>query len=254
LQCRIYNIKLEIKSESYEGPFDVLVRLILSQRVNVYTLDISTIIDQFLKEFSQLSTKDLDTLTEFTYTAAILIELKTRALIYNDTSSTELNNIDFTDLLIAKMLELKTFQNASQYLAMLIENNQFAIPRSYYKDPEIESLNTRPISTIKTWQIIKALENLISTSNELADPDPHITELPPISTEEAMQNILKALETTSTQSFFEITKSCKSKIELIAYFLAMLELYKQEKIELKQLKSFGKIQLELLNDEFISRV
>ncbi|MFZ0171764.1 MAG: segregation/condensation protein A, partial [Acidimicrobiales bacterium] len=74
-------MSFEVRTDVYDGPFDVLLRLISEQRVELYDVRLSDIVDAFIVEIDQLERVDLETATEFLLIAAILVELKSRRLL-----------------------------------------------------------------------------------------------------------------------------------------------------------------------------
>ena len=74
-------VAYEVRTDVYEGPFDVLLRLITEQRVELFDVRLSDIVDAFLAEIDKLERVDLEMATEFLLIAAILLELKSRRLL-----------------------------------------------------------------------------------------------------------------------------------------------------------------------------
>src|SRR3954470_7630999 len=74
-----------VQTPVFEGPFDLLLHLILREQVDIYEISLSTIVDAYLAELDRMTTAetklDLDVATEFLLIAATLIELKARRLL-----------------------------------------------------------------------------------------------------------------------------------------------------------------------------
>src|ERR1700722_18299940 len=71
----------EVQTAVFEGPFDLLLHLVLRSQVDVYEVSLSAIVDAFVAELDNLQNVDLDVATEFVLVAATLIDLKTRGLL-----------------------------------------------------------------------------------------------------------------------------------------------------------------------------
>src|SRR5579862_3733025 len=71
----------EVRTEVFEGPFDLLFRLITAEQVDVYEISLARIVDSYLAEVKRLEGLDLDVATEFLLIAASLLELKCRRLL-----------------------------------------------------------------------------------------------------------------------------------------------------------------------------
>ena len=65
----------------FEGPFDLLLHLILKEQVDIYEVSLSRIVDAYLEEIERLQTIDLDVATEFLLIAATLMEIMSRVLL-----------------------------------------------------------------------------------------------------------------------------------------------------------------------------
>ncbi|MDP7599148.1 MAG: segregation/condensation protein A, partial [Acidimicrobiales bacterium] len=73
-------MSVTVSTPVYEGPFDLLLNLILREEVELYEVSLSSIVDAYLAELENLGACDLEVTTEFLLIAAILLELKTRRL------------------------------------------------------------------------------------------------------------------------------------------------------------------------------
>src|SRR3954452_17901413 len=115
-----------VQTAVFEGPFDLLLHLILREQVDIYEISLVTIIDAYLGELDRMrresATLDLDTATEFLLIAATLVELKTRRLLPgrdDGDMDEELALWEEGDLLLARLLECKTFKDAAGELTRL---------------------------------------------------------------------------------------------------------------------------------------
>ena len=82
---------IDVHTPLYDGPFDLLLQLILKEQVDLYEIDLARIVDAYLVEIEKLQSLDLDVATEFLLIAATLVELKTRRLLPGS------NDIDLDD-------------------------------------------------------------------------------------------------------------------------------------------------------------
>ena len=73
-----------VTTSVYQGPFDLLLDLILREEVELYEVSLSGIVDAYLTELERLEALDLEMATEFLLIAAILVELKVRRLLPSD--------------------------------------------------------------------------------------------------------------------------------------------------------------------------
>ena len=111
-----------VRTPVFEGPFDLLLHLILKQEVELWEVSLSEIVDAYITELERMETLDLDVATEFLLIAATLVELKARRLlpgIEDLELDEELLRFEERDLLLARLLECKTFKDAAQALEIV---------------------------------------------------------------------------------------------------------------------------------------
>ncbi|MEJ7585790.1 MAG: segregation/condensation protein A, partial [Acidimicrobiales bacterium] len=122
----------EVQTAVFEGPFDLLLHLILCEQVDLYEVSLTTIVDVYLAELDRLESCDLEVATEFLLIAATLVELKTRRLLPDAVDGDlddELALWEERDLLLARLLECKTFKDAARALAVMADVAQRSHPR-----------------------------------------------------------------------------------------------------------------------------
>src|SRR5918995_3437519 len=71
----------EVQTPVFEGPFDLLLHLILQEQVDLYEIRLATIVDGYLRELERMDELELDRASEFLLIAATLVELKSRRLL-----------------------------------------------------------------------------------------------------------------------------------------------------------------------------
>src|SRR5687768_17578878 len=111
----------EVQTPVFEGPFDLLLHLILREQVDLYEVSLSRIVDAYIGELDRMRERDakldLDVATEFLLIAATLVELKARRLLPGR-SDVELDDEfglwEERDLLVARLLQCKTFKDAAK--------------------------------------------------------------------------------------------------------------------------------------------
>ena len=123
----------EVQTPIFEGPFDLLLHLILKQQVELYDINLSEIVDAYLQQIETMEQLDLEIATEFLLIAATLVELKTRRLLPEDTEidlDDEFSLWEERDLLLARLVECKVFKDAALVLRQLSAEAALSYPRS----------------------------------------------------------------------------------------------------------------------------
>src|SRR5918994_4368800 len=115
----LVSMPYEVQTPVFEGPFDLLLHLILQEQVDLYEVSLAEIVDAYLEELERMETLDLEVATEFLLIAATLVELKARRLLPGLEEvelDEELLRFEERDLLLARLLECKTFKDAARAL------------------------------------------------------------------------------------------------------------------------------------------
>src|SRR5258706_5437868 len=127
----------------FEGPFDLLLHLILKEQVDIYEVNLSRIVDAYLAEIERLQVIDLDVATEFLLIAATLVELKARRLLpgRDDVDlDDELALWEERDLLLARLLECKTFKDVAGVFSRLADDADRSFPRTAGPDERFDHM------------------------------------------------------------------------------------------------------------------
>ena len=129
-----------VKTDVFEGPFDLLLHLVSRQRVDVSHISICDVADQYLEHIDKMSDLDLDVASEFLLLAATLLEIKAASLlpkqdVYIGDELDDLSPEEARDILIARLLSYKQFKNASAELAQRMENEDRMHPRQAGLEP-----------------------------------------------------------------------------------------------------------------------
>ena len=246
----------EVQTTVFEGPFDVLLRLILEQEVDIYEVSLTSIVDAYLAEMdriigrseNQASTEagiDLELATEFLLIAATLVELKTRRLLpdRNDGDLDEEFGIwEERDLLLARLLECQTFKTAAVVLRQMSLSASLSYPRTVGPDEKLLSLAPDLLIGVDTEDLaVAAVRAMTPTAVKRVD----LGHIAPItaSVTDVMFELIDELPSLGRTSFRQLTGGLVDRIEVVVHFLAILELFKQGHIELDQRERFGDITL-----------
>ena len=125
-------VSYEVSTPVFEGPFDLLLHLILADQVDLYEVSLSRIVDAYLVELARMDHLDLEVATEFLLIAATLVELKARRLLPADEGidlDDELALFEERDLLLSRLLDAKTFKDAARVLEVLHVRAARSVPR-----------------------------------------------------------------------------------------------------------------------------
>jgi segregation and condensation protein A len=238
-------VPYEVSTPVFEGPFDLLLHLILKEEVDLWEISLARIVDVFCAEVERMDRIDLDVATEFLLIAATLVELKARRLLPGREDvglDEELMRFEERDLLLARLLECKTFQDAARVMNERLQSASRSIARSAGPEEPFRSLAPDPLERV-------ALEALLAAARKGLAPkvseEVETMHIAPIraSVRDAIETVLALLPERGAMQFRELTYGVHEKLEIIVRFLAVLELCKQGLVELRQTATFGTLEV-----------
>lgn len=236
----------EVQTPVFEGPFDLLLHLILKQQVELYDVNLHDIVDAYLQQIDSMERQDLEVATEFLLIAATLVELKTRRLLPEDDTvdlDDELGLWEERDLLLARLVECKVFKDAAAVLRGLSEDAARSCPR------RVGPVEDHFIGLAPDLLANTTLEDLRAAYCRATAPKPvvrvdlsHVNSIK-ITVANVVGELVEQLPLHGRMTFRQITSELVDRIEVVVYFLALLELFKRGIVELEQSKTFGEISI-----------
>jgi segregation and condensation protein A len=235
----------EVTTPVFEGPFDLLLHLILREQVELYDVSLTKIVDAYLAELDAMEHFSLDVATEFLLIAATLIELKTRRLLPGDDDldlDDELALWSERDLLLTRLVECKTFKDAAVALQRLTNEAGRSYARLAGPDERFFDLTPDLLAGVTAHDVRLAFLRAV-TPKPLQRID--LEHVAPIraSVTEAVVELLEELPLVGRISFRALTGALVERLDVVVRFLAVLELFKQGFVDLDQAQSFGEIQI-----------
>jgi segregation and condensation protein A len=215
-------------------------------------VSLTTVVDAYLVELDKLTVVDLEVATEFLLIAATLIELKSRRLLPAGDDldlDEELALWEERDLLLARLLECKTFKDAAREL----ERMASVAGRSY---PRVAGLEDRFLALTPDLMEGVTPDRLRAAFLKAMQPKPSVRvtldHVAPIraSVRDAVVELLDELPRSGRITFRRLTSGLAERLEIVVRFLAVLELFKQGAVELEQVESFGDITIVWLGGGF----
>lgn len=238
----------EVATPVFEGPFDLLLHLILREQVELWEVDLSRIVDSYLAELEKLSrgdgaSFDLEVATEFLLIAATLVELKTCRLLPGSgvvDLDDEFSLWEERDLLLARLLECKTFKDASRSLQRLAEGAQRSYARRAGLEERFVDLTPDLMAGVTPERLHNAFLKAILPKPIVRIDLDHVAPVR-MSVWEAIDELADELPRLGRITFRRLTGDLVERIEVIVRFLAILELFKQGLVDLDQGDRFGDI-------------
>jgi segregation and condensation protein A len=235
----------EVTTPVFEGPFDLLLHLILREQVELYDISLTKIVDEYLRELEAMETFSLEVATEFLLIAATLIELKTRRLLPGDDDldlDDELALWSERDLLLTRLVECKTFKDAALALQGLANEAGRSFPRQAGPDERFIDLTPDLLEGVTAADVRTAFLRAVTPKPQVRIDLDHVAPIR-ASVTDAVIELMEELPLAGTISFRALTGDLVERLDVVVRFLAVLELFKQGFVDLDQPRTFGDIQI-----------
>jgi segregation and condensation protein A len=233
----------EVHLDVYDGPFDLLLQLITAQQVDLYEVRIGDIVDAFVAELERFSSLDLEVATEFLLIAATLVELKCKRLLPGSDDvelDEELALFESRDYLLARLLECKMFSEAAAALAALEQTAARRHARRAGPEDRFAGLEPDLLAGVRPEQLAALAAAALT---ERAVPIVSIAHAheDEVTVGETLARLSEELPRRGRAVLRDLVEPRDSTAAFVACFLAVLELYKRELVELEQLETFGEL-------------
>ncbi len=228
----------------FTGPFRLLAELIMEQKVDVCDIAVSTVTDGYLAHAKEAEGWNLEEATWFLAICAMLLELKVGRLMPRHTEQDEEDLLGASpDLAYARSIELAAFRQGRR--------RDRAPPggRGGVLRPRRRPRSGVLATCIRTRWSRSWPEDLARVAAQLLRPPPtlDLSHVTPIrySVEDAMAAVRERMaDFGGPASFRDLVADCPDRIHVVVRFLAILELYREGKVELQQGPTFGEIEVE----------
>ncbi|MBE0416460.1 MAG: segregation/condensation protein A [Coriobacteriia bacterium] len=234
-----------VKIDSFEGPFDLLLHLVARQKVDVSAISITEVTDQYLEYVERMHELDLDVASDFLLVAATLLEIKAASLLpteeqYIGEDIDDLSPEEARELLLARLLVYKQFKNVAAELAARMESVSHMHPRQAGLEVPFVGLMPDYLEGLTLRGLAVICADLVHRREVFLLQAEHVAAAP-ISLELHTESVSRALARSGKVCFSELLGMDPSPEVLVVTFLAILELYKRGRVELRQDELFDDI-------------
>ncbi len=232
---------LRLHLDKFEGPFEVLLYLIKVQEIDIFDIPIVKITEQYLRFLDMLREESLEVTGDFLVMAATLIHIKSKMLLPAELDSEE-EEIDEEDPrieLVEKLIEYRKYKDIAQRLQFLEEERDRCFARRAKPEiiPDEQEDDTIEVSL---YDLITAFRSYLRF---FTDDLFHNVQSEGASVDEKIERIETALSLSGSMAWAELLEECRSKVELVCCFLAILELCRMGRLRAQQHGPFGEIRL-----------
>ena len=218
-------MSFEVRTRVFEGPLDLLLQLITSHQLAITELSLVDVVTEYIAFLDDMAELDLEVTSEFLLIAATLIQIKARHLLPDDEPidlDEELALAEERDRLLSRLLASLTFKDVAAVLRHRMDASERYVPRTAGLPAEIVP-TTLVVDLNVDATALAAIAELVFSTPDL-DPDLDHLDLELPSVQEAMLDLQNRMATVITSDFDDAVAHCTRDAEVVAYFLALLEL------------------------------
>ena len=225
----------EVKTEVFQGPFDLLLQLITRRKVDITEVNLSDIVTAYLGYLDDMREMDLDIASEFLLIAATLIHLKARNLLPDEHEidlDDDLALLEERDRLLSRLLACVTFKDVAAVLAHRIGESRRYVGREVGIDQRIEVSPRKVRFGFSPADFGRIADRVLEPRP--VDPDTDHLDLDLPSVDDAINDLRLRVGQELESTFGELVEHCTRQVEVVAYFLALLELARWGAVEVSQ--------------------
>jgi segregation and condensation protein A len=244
--------EFRVSLANFDGPFDLLLRLIGKRELDITDVALSAVTEEFLSYLDSLEgPAELDAASEFLVVAATLLDMKIVGLLpqgeFVDAEDVAL--LEARDLLFARLLQYRAFKEVSGWLAehFVVEGLR------HTRHVSLESQYVTSIPVLR-WTLsaedFQALALFALAPKEIPMLGLDHLHAPLVSIREQAAHVIAALKSGGPISFRTLIQGIDQRGVIVARFLAILELYRQSAITFHQLEPLGELTLQWVAQNF----
>lgn len=237
-----------VKLDNFDGPFDLLLQLISRHKMDITEVAIASVTDEFIAHIRALEGTEegwkLDQATEFLVVAATLLDLKAARLLPSGEVDDEadLALLEARDLLFARLLQYRAFKEIAAILADRIAIQERTFARSVALDPIFAALLPEVLIGV-TPERFAAIANRVLTPKTAPTLSTEHLHLPMVSVTAEANHVIASLRRSKSLTFRALVADAANTLVVVARFLALLELYKEDQIRFEQVMALGELQV-----------
>ncbi|MDV6013427.1 segregation/condensation protein A [Haloechinothrix sp. LS1_15] len=238
--------RFQVRLDNFEGPFDLLLQLISQHQLDLTEVALHRVTDDFIAYTRALEAESrLDETTEFLVIAATLLDLKASRLLPTSAAEDEedLALLEVRDLLFARVLQYRAYKQVAELFRELEAGALRRYPRSV-------ALEDRYIGLLPEVMLGVDADRFAEIAASVFRPKPPPTvsldhlHTVKVSVREHAATLRIHLATAGSANFGELVADCENTLEVVARFLALLDLYREASVQFEQPTPLGELTVQ----------
>ena len=244
-----------VRTQAYSGPFDLLLQLVTRQRVTIGSISVSEVADQYLAEVERMGDLDLEVASDFVLVASTLLDIKAASLVPDDPAPRRDDGLDeegdellrlspdeAREVLIARLVAYKKFRAAAAALGARMEAESRMFPRTVGPDPEYLGLMPNYLEGISLRSLAVICADIDSRRETFLLEAEHVAprRVPVALTVASVDRLVRG---RGRVMFSDLLDGSDEPEDVVANFLAILDLFKRGLVDLRQERTFDDIEV-----------
>ncbi len=235
----------QVHLEVFEGPFDLLLNLISKHKLDITEVSLHQVTDEFIAYIRSRGPEwDLDQTSHFLLVAATLLDLKAARLLPSGEVEDEedLALLEARDLLFARLLQYRAYKEVAKVFSGRMAEEALRFPRLVPMEPQFAGLLPELVLGIGPEGLAKIAARAFTPKKPPAVSTAHIYQ-PLASVREQAAILVERLRRVRKATFRALISDCEGTFEIVARFLAVLELYREAAVSFEQLEPLGDLHV-----------
>ncbi|QXJ25495.1 segregation/condensation protein A [Actinomadura graeca] len=231
--------------DNFEGPFDLLLGLISKHKLDITEVSLHKVTDDFIAHIRSFGKEwDLDQASHFLLVAATLLDLKAARLLPSGEVDDEedLALLEARDLLFARLLQYRAYKEVAKVIAGRIADQNRRFPRLVPMEPKFANLLPEVLLGLGPEEFARLAAKALAPKAPPSVSVEHMYQ-PRASVKEQAAIVVERLRRLRTTTFRVLAADAEGTYEVVARFLALLELYRERAVTFEQLEPLGELHV-----------
>ncbi|MFF0305777.1 segregation and condensation protein A [Streptosporangium sp. NPDC004379] len=234
-----------VRLEVFEGPFDLLLGLIAKHKLDITEVSLSQVTDEFISYIRARGPEwDLDQTSHFLLVAATLLDLKAARLLPSGEVDDEedLALLEARDLLFARLLQYRAYKEVAKVFSGRMAEEALRFPRVVPMEARFAGLLPELVLGIGPERLAEIARRAFTPKAPPSVSVSHIYQ-PLANVREQAVILVERLRRIRRATFRALTSDCAGTFEVVARFLAVLELYREGAVSFEQVEPLGELHV-----------
>ncbi|WP_068922793.1 segregation and condensation protein A [Planobispora rosea] len=234
-----------VRLEVFEGPFDLLLGLISKHKLDITEVSLSQVTDEFIAYIRARGPEwDLDQTSHFLLVAATLLDLKAARLLPSGEVDDEedLALLEARDLLFARLLQYRAYKEVAKVFSGRMAEEALRFPRTVPMEARFANLLPELVLGVGPERLAQIAQRAFAPK---APPEVSVAHIyqPLANVREQAVILVERLRRLRRATFRALTSDCAGTFEVVARFLAVLELFREAAVSFEQIEPLGELHV-----------